>query len=106
MQEAYKVAEVHERVGSLEQEVHTLKHQVLHLEKIPPRVSELERAFEGMQYIRADQVEIKAGLRTINDSQQRLSGDIEGFSRAIKWIGGLLSLAAMVTAAVVWVTAQ
>lgn len=105
MQEAARMADVHERVGSLEQEVHTLKHQVLQFERIPPRVSELERAFEGLTYLRSDQVEIKAGLKDVMASQQHMAGDIQGFSRAIKWIGGVMSLAAVSTAVVVWVVA-
>ena len=104
MQEAERImADVHERVGSLEQEVHTLKHQVLQFERIPPRVSELERAFEGLSYLRSDQVEIKAGLKEVMASQQHMAGDIQGFGRAIKWVVGVMGLAAMATAAVVWI---
>lgn len=97
---------VHERVGKAEQEIHTLKHQVTKLEQLPPRVSELERAFEVISYIRQDLAETKTLVRETNQQGVKMSGDIEGFSRALKWVGAGLSMAAIVTAAVVWVIVQ
>lgn len=94
------------RVGKLENEVHTLRHQVTKLEQLPPRVSELERAFEVITYIRQDLAETKTLVRETNQQGVKLSGDIEGFSRALKWIGAGLSMAAIVTAAVAWVLIQ
>lgn len=93
---------VQERMGKAEQEIHTLKHQVSKLEHLPPRVSELERAFEGITYMRADLLETKSLIRETNQAQIRMSGDIEGFSRAVKWIGAILSMGAIVAGAIVW----
>lgn len=97
---------IHERIGKAEQEIHTLKHQVSKLDLLPPRVSDLERAFEGIQYLRADQADIKLSIKTVSDAQVKMVGDIEGFSRALKWVGGMMSLAAIVTGVVVWLAAN
>lgn len=97
---------VHERVGKLEQEMHTVRHQLVRLEHLPPRVSELEKAFEGLNYVRSDQVEMKIKLGEVLSSQQHLAGDIEGFGRAIKWIGGIVAMAATITTVVAWVLLQ
>ena len=100
------MSELPEKVGKLEQEMHTVRHQLSQLERLPPRVSTLERAFEGLTHVQEDQKEIKAGLQTVMASQQRMTGDIEGFGRAVKWIGGIVATAATITAAVAWVLIQ
>lgn len=97
---------IHERVGKLEQESHTIKYQLSEIRDLRPRVSELERAFEGLAYLRADQAEIKTGIREMSDNYSHMTGDINGFMRAIKIVGAGLSMAAIVTAAVVWVLVQ
>lgn len=97
---------IHERVGKLEQETHKINYQLSETRDLRPRVSELERAFEGLSYLRADQAEIKSGIKDLSSCYHNMTGDINGFMRAMKVVGAGLSMAAIVTAAVVWVLVQ
>lgn len=94
------------RVGKLENEVHLHAHRITQLESLPIRVGDLERAFDIMNthfaHIQATNSEIKDGIRDLNEHQKTASGEITGFIRAVKIIGGLVSLAGIGTAIVLW----
>lgn len=78
---------IHERVGKLEQETHKINYQLSETRDLRPRVSELERAFEGLSYLRADQAEIKSGIKDLSSCYHNMTGDINGFMRAMKVVG-------------------
>ena len=94
------------RVGKLENEVHLHAHRITQLESLPVRVGELERAFDIMNthltHIQKDNAEIKTGILSLDEHQKTASGEITGFIRAVKIIGGLVSLAGIGTAIVLW----
>ena len=100
---------VQERVGRLENEMHTVRYQLDEFHKLPPRVSSLERAVDVMSlslsHIEKDMSEVKEGNQEIRKSQNQHVGDIAGMSRAIKMGTGLLGFAAIGTAAVIWFVA-
>ena len=84
------------RVNDLEKDLHNLKYRVNQLEHLPPKVSELERAFSVMDttltHIRETGVETRNLLVELNDNQKKLIGKLEGYPGAIKLFTGVIVL--------------
>ena len=79
---------VQERVGKLEQRLHTIDYQLGHLEQLPPRVSELERAFAVNQSllmgIKEDNSALRDSVGQIKQSQDNMAGALDAIPRFIK----------------------
>lgn len=94
------------RVSELEQKSHTHEHRLSQLEQLPPRVGDMENSVAvintHLNHIQATNGEIKAALLTVSDQQKEISGQFSGFSKAVKIIGGLVTLAGIGTAVVLW----
>ena len=84
------------RVNDLEKDLHNVKYRVNQLENLPPKVSELERAFSVMDstltHIRETGAETKNLLVELNDNQKKLVGKLEGYPGALKLFTGLVVL--------------
>jgi len=84
------------RVNELEKETHNVKYRLSQLEHLPPKVSELERAFSVMDstltHIRETGVETRNLLVELNDNQKKLIGNLEGYPGALKLFTGLIVL--------------
>lgn len=115
------MADIHERVGKLEQKTHTLEYQVGELKEWPPRVVDMERTVqslstsmihvqqvqnetrremkEGFQSVNA---EIDQGFRELRAALNSNAGEKTGFSRALKWITALVALAGIGTTGALW----
>lgn len=82
------------RVNELEAEMSTLKYRVLQLEHLPPKVSELERAFSVMDanvtYIKLTATETKELLATLNNQQQVSNGAVKGLLLTLKVIAAVI----------------
>lgn len=109
-QESGKVTEtVYQRVGKLEQQMHTVRYQLDEFRKLPPRISDLEKVVGTMNaslsHIEKDNAEIKDGVKQIHDAQMKYAGDISGIGTAIKMGTGLIGFAAIGTAIVIWLVA-
>ena len=94
------------RVNELEKEVHNVKYRINQLEHLPPKVSELERAFSVMDttltHIRETGVETRNLLVELNDNQKKLVGKLEGYPGALKLFTGLIVLGGVGVSIVVW----
>lgn len=97
---------VHERVGKLEQETHTIKYQLGELRQLPPRVSSLERDFSVMT---ANVIEIKASLATLQEStnaikttQDKTTGALEALPKYIKLTLFVISIASLAGILSLW----
>ena len=81
------------RVNDLEKDLHNVKYRVDQFEHLPPKVSELERAFSVMDttltHIRETGVETRNLLVELNDNQKKLVGNLEGYPGALKLFTGL-----------------
>ena len=84
------------RVNELEKEVHNATYRIKLLEDLPPKVSELERAFSVMDsnltHIRDTGLETKNLLIDLNNNQKNLIGKLESYPGAIKLFTGLIVL--------------
>jgi hypothetical protein len=82
------------RVNELEKDMETVKYRVLQLEQLPPKVSELERAFSVMDvnltYIKQTAIETKMIVDELNNNQKVLTGELRGLPRALKLVTGLI----------------
>lgn len=98
---------VHERVGKLEQETHTIKYQLGELRQLPPRVSSLERDFSVMA---TNVVEIKTSLASLQTStdaikstQDKTTGAIEALPKYIKLTLFVISIASLAGIGSLWI---
>ena len=100
---------IFQRMGDLEQQMHTVRYQLDELHKIPPRVMDLERAVDVMSaslaHIKQDNMDIKKGVKEIHDAQVQHLGDIKGMERTVKVATGLMGFAAVAAAVVLWLFA-
>jgi len=84
------------RVNVLEKDMHTVQHRILQLENLPPKVSELERAFSVMDtnltHIKENGAETKRLLYELNNNQKKLMGKLESYPGALKLFTGLIVL--------------
>ena len=94
------------RVNELEKEVHNATYRIKLLEDLPPKVSELERAFSVMDsnltHIRDTGLETKNLLVELNDNQKKLVGKLEGYPGALKLFTGLIVLGGVGVSAVLF----
>ena len=94
------------RVNDLEKDLHNVKYRVNQLEHLPPKVSELERAFSVMDstltHIRETGVETRNLLVELNDNQKKLIGKLEGYPVALRLFTGLIVLGGIGVSIVVW----
>ena len=94
------------RVNDLEKDLHNVKYRVNQLEHLPPKVSELERAFSVMDstltHIRETGVETRNLLVELNDNQKKLVGKLEGYPGALKLFTGLIVLGGVGVSAVLF----
>jgi len=94
------------RVNDLEKDLHNVKYRVNQLERLPPKVSELERAFSVMDstltHIRETGVETRNLLVDLNDNQKKLVGKLEGYPGALKLFTGLIVLGGVGVSAVLF----
>lgn len=112
---------VQERVGVLEQRSHTHDHRIGQLEAWPERVTNLEKTVENLNInminLQRSQQEmrdetrhgletlchdVKHGFRELRGATSAQQGERAGFSRALKWISGLMILGAMGASAAMW----
>ena len=101
-----QISSIPSRTNDLEKEMHTAKHRLKRLEKLPPRVSELERALSVMdvdlKYIKHTSTETKTVLAELNDSQKTLIGEIKGVPRAVTVFAGLIAIGGIGVSIVLW----
>ena len=94
------------RVNDLEKDLHNLKYRVNQLEHLPPKVSELERAFSVMDTtltsIKENGAETKSLLYELNNNQKKLMGRLESYPGALKLFTGLISLGGVGVSVVFW----
>ena len=94
------------RVNDLEKDLHNVKYRVKLLKDLPPKVSELERAFSVMDsnltHIRDTGLETKNLLIDLNNNQKNLIGKLEGYPGALKLFTGLIVLGGVGVSAVLW----
>jgi len=94
------------RVNELEKEVHNATYRIKLLEDLPPKVSELERAFSVMDsnltHIRDTGLETKNLLIDLNNNQKKLIGKLESYPGALKLFTGLIVLGGVGVSIVVW----
>ena len=94
------------RVNDLEKDLHNLKYRVNQLEHLPPKVSELERAFSVMDttlmHIRETGLETRNLLVELNNNQKKLMGKLEGYPGALKLFTGLIVLGGVGVSVVLW----
>lgn len=115
------MADIHERVGKLEQEAYHLRHVVDELKEWPPRVVDMERNVQSLstsmihmqtvqdetrremkEGFRSINIEIDQGFRELRAALNSSSGEKAGFSRALKWITALVALAGIGTTGALW----
>ena len=84
------------RVNDLEKDAHTTNHRLKQLEELPPKVSELERAFgimdANLMYIKQNGIETKTLIDQLNNSQKTLIGELKGVPRALNLVAGLVAI--------------
>ena len=84
------------RTNDLEKDMHTVKHRLKQLEELPPKVSELERAFSVMDsnlmYIKQTGIETKVVVDELNNSYKTLVGELKGVPRALNMVAGLIAI--------------
>ena len=94
------------RVTDLEKDLHNVKYRVNQLEHLPPKVSELERAFSVMDTtltsIKENGAETKRLLYELNNNQKKLMGKLESYPGALKLFTGLIVLGGVGVSIVVW----
>ena len=94
------------RVTDLEKDLHNVKYRVNQLENLPPKVSELERAFSVMDttltHIKENGAETKRILYEMNNNQKKLMGKLESYPGALKLFTGLIVLGGVGVSVVVW----
>lgn len=92
------------RVNDLERTTHTHEHRITQLEHLPPRVGDVEANVKAMNvtltHIQTDSGEIKAGMKQLSEQQRgiaeahnTMTGTINGFVKAGKILGVLLTMA-------------
>lgn len=92
------------RVNELERTTHTHEHRITQLEYLPPRVGDIEANVKAMNvtltHIQVDSGEIKAGMKQLSQQQSeiaeahsQMTGTINGFVKAGKILGVLLTIA-------------
>jgi len=94
------------RVNDLEKDLHNVKYRVNQLENLPPKVSDLERAFSVMDsnlmHIKETGIETKKVLGELNDNQKKLLGKMESYPVALKLFTGLIVLGGVGVSVVLW----
>ena len=94
------------RTNDLEKDMHTVKHRLKQLEELPPKVSELERAFSVMDsnlvYIKQTGIETKQVVDELNNSQKTLIGELKGVPRAVNLVAGLIAIGGIGVSIVVY----
>jgi len=94
------------RVNDLEKDLHNVRYRVTQLEHLPPKVSELERAFSVMDstltHIRETGVETRNLQVELNNNQKKLMGKLESYPGALKIFTGLIVLGGVGVSAVLF----
>ena len=94
------------RVNDLEKDLHNVRYRVTQLEHLPPKVSELERAFSVMDstltHIRETGVETRNLQVELNNNQKKLMGKLESYPGALKIFTGLIALGGVGVSAVLF----
>ena len=96
------------RVNDLEKTSHTHEHRITQLEKLPPRVGDLESSVRSMSvsmhHIEANNQRIKSVVDEIKDYQSVQSGEIVGFSKAAKAFGFIITLLTLGNLIASWIS--
>ena len=94
------------RVNDLEKDLHNVKYRVNQLENLPPKVSELERAFSVMDttltHIRETGVETRNLLVELSDNKKKIMGKLESYPGALKLFTGLIVLGGVGVSVALW----
>lgn len=83
------------RVNDLERQNHTHEHRITVLEKLPPRVNDVEASVRAMNvtlhHIEQSNDEIKSDMKKVVEQHGQWSGEVKGFIKATKIFGGFIS---------------
>ena len=94
------------RVNDLEKDTHNIKYRLKLLEELPPKVSELQRAFSVMEsnleYIKNTGIATKQIVDELNNSQKTLIGELKGVPRAVNLVAGLIAIGGIGVSVVVY----
>jgi len=95
------------RVNDLEKDTHNIKYRLKLLEELPPKVSELERAFSVMDsnlmYIKQTGIDTKIVVDELNNSYKTLVGELKGVPRALNMVAGLIAIGGIGVSIVLWI---